>query len=448
MMIIAANVAFAIAAVLLGQLFVLRRRAAPTVAVLRFAPNFDAAPGGALRAAEATAAAATSTTLVASTTSLHDTDAPAMHAGAAESDQDDPRRPEATTAGAEPAHQFLWPWERKARQIIDPAGHLSPVPDPLPVAETAEREQVAVDGSEVPPVPAIAAEANEDSEVIASIEPPEPLSVAVGDTAAHELVAPLAAAEAHVAEITPAPLPPDHVDADRLGDEAEDDLVALSSVLAPQPWWRRIFSRDAKPRVDPLAVNGLRLDEDDTNYAVVVPRDEEPPVPIAEPVATAVDEHEDDRPLLSDSLGLSPERRAEISAQYLLSAAAPHTDAVSSTTDGAMPVAADASAAADAETVSETPAKPALEPVSAPESAVSAADAARALAEAQMRASAWACEAANSSQPFSVEKRRRLLEYYAATISDPASRDIVARVEREDPDLAARAAEILRQAAA
>jgi hypothetical protein len=458
MMVIAANVAFAIAAIFLGQLFVLRRRAAPAVAVLRFAPNFDAASGGALRTAKASASSSMTADLSSTaTTRTFESEDKTVHAGSADFDQVDEPRPEPKNIGATEAQPHLWPWERKARAIIDPAGHLSPVPDPVrPATDELESDQIAAANTAPPTIPAVDVEPH-------AAPVTEPIVAAV---ATHELVESEDAAHeehtAHDAQVAndaadadeadnhltpPAALPVDHVDADRYEEEAEAALVATSPVVAPLPWWRRFIPRGkAKVDTDPLAVNGMRLADEDTSSAVLVPRDDKQSAlePVIAAAAAAVAADDDDAPVLSDSLGLTPERRAEIAAQYLLSAAAIDGAPIVSTSEPTPVVAEEAAV----EPVASTSTNASLESVPPPEPSVSAADAARALAEAQMRASAWACEAANSSQPFSVEKRRRLLEYYAATINDPASRDIVARVEREDPDLALRAAEILRQAAA
>lgn len=463
MMVIAANVAFAIAAIFLGQLFVLRRRAAPAVAVLRFAPNFDAASGGALRTAEATASSSmTAVMSSAATTRTFESEDTTVHAGSAD-DHVDESRPEPKNVRAAEPQPHLWPWERKARAIIDPAGHLSPVPDPVrTAAEELEGDQIAAADTTPPTIPAVDVE----PDAAPVIEPivaadathglVESEDAAHEDHAAHDApVAPLAPlandpADANNHLTPPAALPVDHVDADRYEDDAEAALLATTPVAAPLPWWRRLFSRGkAKVDEDLLSVNGMRLADEDASSAVLVPRDDEhsaaEPVAATARVAADVVADDDDAPVLSDSLGLTPERRAEIAAQYLLTAAATGDAAPVVSTGETTPVVAEEAAA---EPIASTSPNASLESVPEPEPSVSAADAARALAEAQMRASAWACEAANSTQPFSVEKRRRLLEYYAATINDPHSRDIVARVEREDPDLALRAAEILRQAAA
>lgn len=455
MMVIAANVAFAIAAIFLGQLFVLRRRAAPAVAVLRFAPNFDAASGGALRTAEANASSsmtAEMSSMATATTRTFESEDTTVHAGSAEIDQVDERRPEPKNVGAAEAQPHLWPWERKARAIIDPSGHLSPVPDLVrPATDELESDQIAAANTAPPTIPAVDVEPDAPPAIEPIVAAGATHELVESEDAAHDAqIAPLAsdAADANNYLTPPAALPVDHVDADRYEDDAEASLAATSPAVAPLPWWRRIFGGKAKVDEDPLAVNGMRLADEDTSSALLVPRDDEQSA--AEPVAAAatvasdvVDD--DDAPVLSDSLGLTPERRAEIAAQFLLSAAAAADTAPLVSTSETTPVVAEEAAA---ETVASTESNASLESVPAPEPNVSAADAARALAEAQMRASAWACEAANSTQPFTVEKRRRLLEYYAATINDPHSRDIVARVEREDPDLALRAAEILRQAAA
>jgi hypothetical protein len=404
-MMLLADILFAIAAVCLGQVFVLRRQKRTTVPILRFAPNYNALPGAIARMSLASdpprTTSATAEVPASGATDVRDVVAPQI---------DSPARAASTTiepaesAAARPQAD-LWPWERALvrdeirdnevlvhNRIRDVDGTDDVLSHPIDADDTQPTTPVIEPVPVIPfPEPAI-------------IEPPEPT---------------LEPAATHV---------------DVAASEDSNPQVGVESTIGPTtfPWWRRLLGRgksapimQALPQLidEPIPAAALELEPEPVTSVAMASVE-----PKVLDLVAAPAEGFDDEIHLTDSFGLSAERRTELAAQ---AASAPAESLV-------------------------TPPSPVPEPIVTPERdvareeapRVTAATAAQALAEAQRRASAWACEISRSERPLPVEKRRGLLEYYGSTIDDPASRAIVERVEREDPDLAARAAAILRDTAA
>jgi hypothetical protein len=141
-------------------------------------------------------------------------------------------------------------------------------------------------------------------------------------------------------------------------------------------------------------------------------RQAEPAAPTPNELPDVAAEAADDEvPPLSDDLGLSDERRRELSESAARSAMRPPNPA---------PVDVDDSLAASR----------------------------AALEAAQWRASAWACEI-TGARPLSVERRRKLLAFYLTSLAgEPETNALLQRIVDEDPDLRPIAVAALAESAA
>lgn len=199
--------------------------------------------------------------------------------------------------------------------------------------------------------------------------------------------------------------------------------VSPAQAHARGRWWP-FGRRAAPPEIIPLLENTDEsvVERQPADFAAVQVPEPERSLVVEDRPAPAVTNAlpdvaaelaEDDVPQLSDELGLTDERRRELSAAAEQSSAA--------TSPNPAPADIDDSLAASR----------------------------AALEAAQRHASAWACEITGATAPLSVERRRKLLTFYLTALpGESETLSLLRRIVDEDPDLRPTAVATLAESAA